>query len=88
MDNPFSRTLRESGPQTAAALATRLPFPVQVIQDALDHLTIQGVLEREQFENEPPRYRYVAPERYAQIHLDVVRDPGKTFGKNPRDGSG
>lgn len=76
MSDALREALSDPGPHTAEALAERLPaFPVEAIRDALEALTAQGVLERlpcpEGFE-----YRYVAPERYAQANLDVIRNPG------------
>jgi hypothetical protein len=69
--------LQSPGPHTAASLARRLPaFSEEAIAQALEALTAQGVLEQEPGPDGEPQYRYVAPERYSQINLDVVRDPG------------
>lgn len=81
----LKEALRAPGPHTAASLAERLPaFPREVIAEALEALTAQGVLEREPGPDGEPLYRYVAPERYGQINLDVVRDPGTGIKRRPR----
>ena len=85
MSDALSNVLADAGPHTAESLAERLPgFPVAAIRDALEALTAQGVLERHLREDGQPEYRYVAPERYAQADLDVVRDPGQQFNRKPR----
>jgi predicted ArsR family transcriptional regulator len=80
MSDHLARALSDPGPHTAESLAERLPdFPIEAIRGALETLAQQGVLERrEQPDGGPPEYRYVAPERYAQANLDVVRDPAKS----------
>jgi hypothetical protein len=85
MSDALRDALADPGPHTAESLSERLPhFPVHAIREALDLLAGQGVLERTIGAGGTPEYRYVAPERYAQINLDVVRDPAKQFGKKAR----
>jgi len=77
MSDDLKKALSDPGHHTAESLAARLPdFPVEAVRDALDALTAQGVLERVAGPGGAPAYRYVAPERYAQADLDVVRNPG------------
>jgi predicted ArsR family transcriptional regulator len=86
MSDSLNQILAEAGPHTAESLAARLPhFPVDAIRQALEALTAQGVLEREVGEEGGvPTYRYVAPERYVQHTWDVIKDPAKKPGVNPR----
>lgn len=76
--------LKAPGPHTAASLAERLPFAEDAVRDALEALTLQGVLAREEGADGEPQYRYVAPDRYHQINLDVIRDPGTGIKRRPR----
>jgi predicted ArsR family transcriptional regulator len=82
--------LRNPGPHTAAGLAEALPgFPPEAIAEALESLAAQGVLERGLTDNGVSTYRYVAPERYAQANLDVVKDPAARFnGRSHRGKAG
>jgi len=74
---------RKDGPHTVASLARSLPFlPEAAIREALEALTAQGVLARG--DGADPEYRYVAPERYVQIHQDVVADPAARFNDRSR----
>jgi hypothetical protein len=76
MADTISEALSGPGPHTVESLAARLPdFPVQAIRDAVEALTLQGVLSREARPDGVAEYRLVAPERYAQINHDVVRHP-------------
>ena len=85
MPDPISDALRQTGPQSAAEVAARLPgYPPEIVAEALEALAEQGVLQREGGEGELPKYRYLAPERYQQINLDVVRDPGTGIKRRPR----
>ena len=77
MADKLAEALANEGPLTVETLAERLPhFPPAAIQEALEALTGQGVLERTLRPDGTPEYRYVAPERYAQINLEVIRNPG------------
>lgn len=81
----LDEALRDPGPHTADTLAERLPgFSLEVIRQALETLAAQGVLERSQRADGALEYRYVAPERYVQAGLDVVRDPGRKFNQPGR----
>lgn len=83
MADTLTDALSNPGPHTAESLAGRLPhFPPDAIRDALEALSAQGVLERAVREDGTPEYRYVAPEKYAQANLDVIKDPSK--GQNRR----
>lgn len=85
MSDALREALANPGPHTAESLAEKLPhFPVEAIRQALQVLTAQGVLERTEGDGGRPEYRYVAPDRYAQINLDVVRDPAKELEKRAR----
>ena len=85
MSDPLTEALRGAGPHTARTLAARLPgFPEAVIAEALEALAQQGVLDREDGEGAEPTYRYVSPDRYRQINLDVIRDPGTGIKRRPR----
>jgi hypothetical protein len=85
MSNPLSDALADPGPHTAESLAERLPqFPIDAIRQSLEGLANQGVLERETGENGVVTYRYVAPDRYVQHSWDVIKDPAKKPGVNPR----
>ena len=76
MSDSLTQALSNPGPHTAESLAERLPaFPLESIRSALEALTAQGVLARENGEGGPPQYRLVSPELYAQANLDVIRDP-------------
>ena len=76
MSDSLTQALAGPGPHTAESLAERLTaFPLEAIRDALDALTAQGVLAREDGSSGPPEYRLVAPDRYVQINLDVIKDP-------------
>ncbi len=59
-------------------LLERLPqYPEDVLRFAIAALVQQGVLQQEtRPEDGTAIYRYVAPERYAQINQDVVSNPG------------
>jgi len=77
MADTIAEALRSPGPHTAESLAEQLPFfPVDAIREALEALAAQGVLERSTGENGQAEYRYVAPDRYVQQNLDVIRNPG------------
>jgi predicted transcriptional regulator len=77
VSDALSRALADPGPHTAASLAARLPeFPRAAVEAALEALAAQGVLERLDRPDGPPEYRYVAPERYVQADMDVIRNPG------------
>jgi len=81
MPSALNDALSDPGPHTAESLAARLPhFPPDAIREALEALSAQGVLERVVGEGGVPEYRYVAPEKYVQHTLDVVRDPAKRAG--------
>lgn len=85
MSSTLKDALTNPGPHTAESLAARLPhFPPEAIREALEALTAQGVLERVTEVEGPPQYRYVAPEKYVQHSLDVVRDPARRGGGPPR----
>lgn len=85
MSDELTRALRDCGPHTVESVAARLPgFPAETIRAALEALAEQGVLEREAGADGITRYRYVAPERYAQVNLDVVRDPAPEAGSRKR----
>jgi len=85
MSDALRDALSDPGPHTAESLADRLPhFPPVVIRDALEALAAQGVLERTTRPDGAVEYRYVAPDRYAQIHMDVVKDPAKAFERKTR----
>lgn len=85
MSNPLSDALADPGPHTAESLAERLPhFPIDAIRQSLEALANQGVLERVTGEDGSPAYRYLAPERYVQHTWDVIKDPAKKPGVNPR----
>jgi predicted ArsR family transcriptional regulator len=78
MSDPLSKALADPGPHTVDSLAERLPaFPAEAIRDALEALAAQGVLERSIGSDGKAEYRYIAPERYTQADLDVIRNPGK-----------
>ena len=82
MSDTLKQALQDPGPHTAESLAARLPaFPPDAIRQALDLLTQQGVLERSEGANGQPAYTYVAPERYAQVNMDVIRDPAKAHNR-------
>lgn len=81
MPDTLNDALSDPGPHTAESLAERLPhFPVDAIREALEALAAQGVLERVAVEGGSTQYRYVAPEKYVQHNLDVVRDPARRGG--------
>lgn len=85
MSDALSQALSNPGPHTAETLAAALPdFPVEAIRQALEVLAAQGVLERINNTDGNVEYRYVAPERYLQADLDVVRDVGRKIGNRPR----
>jgi predicted ArsR family transcriptional regulator len=85
MPESLAEALANPGPHTAESLAERLPhFPVEAVRDALEALAAQGVLERVDREDGTPEYRYVAPEKYSQIHLDVIRNPAEAKNRRPR----
>ena len=70
--------LANPGPHTPASLAERLPFLSRdAIENALEALSAQGVLARAVGTDGSPEYRLVAPDRYVQAGMDVVRDPGR-----------
>lgn len=76
MADTISEALGGPGPHTVESLAARLPdFPAEAIREAVEALTLQGVLGRETGPDGVTEYRLVAPERYAQINHDVVRHP-------------
>lgn len=80
MSSDLTEALSNPGPHTVDSLAEKLPhFSASVIRDALEALTAQGVLERTGGPDDPPAYQLVAPERYAQVNLDVVKDPATRF---------
>jgi predicted ArsR family transcriptional regulator len=82
---PIDEALRSPGPHTTRSLAERLPaFPEEAIRQALEALAAQGVLERSEGASGEAEYRYTAPERYHQINLDAVRDPGTGIRRRPR----
>ncbi|MND09383.1 hypothetical protein D3C83_326640 [compost metagenome] len=54
-----------------------------MIAQALEALTAQGVLRRTDGPS-GAEYEYVAPERYVQAGMDVVRDPAKRANRKPR----
>jgi hypothetical protein len=81
MPGTLNDALSDPGPHTAESLHARLPhFPLDAIREALEALSAQGVLARAVGEGGAPEYRYVAPEKYVQHNLDVVRDPAKRGG--------
>lgn len=77
MSNEISHLLSQGdSPLTARQVAERLPhFSEDIIAAALETLAGQGVLQVVSGSGETAAYRYADPKRYAQIHLDVVRDP-------------
>ena len=76
MSDSLTDALSNPGPHTAESLAARLPaFPLDAIRSALEALAAQGVLARDTPDGGPPEYRLVAPERYVQANLDVIKDP-------------
>jgi hypothetical protein len=78
MSTYLTDELRKAGPQSATSLAQRLPqFPAAAVEEALEALAAQGVLAREAGPAGEILYTLCAPERYTQIHLDVVRDPAR-----------
>ncbi len=80
MSSELTEALSNPGPHTVDSLAEKLPhFSTSVIRDALEALAAQGVLERIEEPDQQPAYQLVAPERYAQINLDVVKDPAARF---------
>ena len=85
MAGSITEALSNPGPHTAESLAERLPaFPREAIVEALDALAAQGVLQRSVRADGTAEYTYVAPERYHQANLDVVRDPGTGIKRRPR----
>jgi predicted ArsR family transcriptional regulator len=83
MPDTLTEALSNPGPHTAETLAERLPhFSPETIRDALEALAAQGVLRRSLREDGTPEYHYVAPEKYVQANLDVIKDPAK--GQNRR----
>ncbi|MGV3720595.1 MAG: hypothetical protein ACO1SX_06755 [Actinomycetota bacterium] len=81
MPGTLNEALSDPGPHTAESLHAKLPhFPLDAIHEALEALAAQGVLERQTAEGGQIQYRYVAPEKYVQHNLDVVRDPAKRGG--------
>jgi hypothetical protein len=73
----LNQALSGPGPHTVVSLSRALPgFPPEAIREALEALTAQGVLAKEDGAD-GPEYRYVAPERYAQANLDVIKNPGE-----------
>ena len=77
MSDALTRALSNPGPHTAESLAAVLPdFPIEGIRQALEMLTAQGVLERDNTAKGEPAYRYVRPDLYAQANLDVIQNPG------------
>lgn len=81
MPGTLNEALSDPGPHTAESLHARLPhFPLEAIREALDALSAQGVLERAAAAGGEVQYRYVAPEKYVQHNLDVVRDPARRGG--------
>jgi len=85
VSDALNKALQDGGPHSAESLADRLPhFPLEAIRQALELLATQGVLERVKGAEGEPLYRYVAPELYAQVNLDVIRDPGKAHNRRPR----
>ena len=85
MSDDLRRALSDPGPHTVESLARRLPaFPAEAIAAALEALTAQGVLERASLPDGSLEFRYVAPERYAQANLDVIRNPGDRHNRRRR----
>jgi predicted transcriptional regulator len=85
MTDALRQALSDPGSHTVDSLAERLPaFPREAVAASLEALADQGVLERTERPDGTPEYRYVAPDRYAQINLDVVKDPGPKFNQRPR----
>ena len=85
MSDMLANAIRDPGPHTAESLAERLPaFPREAIEHALEALAAQGVLARTQRPDGTAEYRYVAPEKYVQHNLDVVRNPGDPHNRDRR----
>jgi predicted ArsR family transcriptional regulator len=81
----LKEALSDPGPHTAESLAARLSdFPAPVIREALEALAAQGVLERSEGADGQWEYRYVAPDRYQQINMDVIHDPARQVSRRPR----
>jgi hypothetical protein len=78
MSTSLNEALADAGPHTVDSLAARMPeYPRDVITQAVEALTAQGVLTREVGDDGVAQYRYVAPERYVQANQDVIRDVGQ-----------
>jgi predicted transcriptional regulator len=85
MPESLESALKDPGPHTADSLAARLPaFPREAIQQALDLLTDQGVLKREEGPAGEPQYVYVDPTRYAHANRDVIVNPGDAHNRRRR----
>ena len=73
----LKEALSSPGPHTVVSLSRALPgFPPEAIREALEVLAAQGVLAKEEGPD-GPEYRYVAPDRYVQANLDVIKNPGE-----------
>lgn len=85
MATTLTEALAGAGPHTVDSLAARMPeYSRDVIAQALEALTAQGVLSREAREDGLAQYRYVAPERYLHANQDVIRDIGQRGNRRPR----
>lgn len=85
MPTTLTEALADAGPHTVDSLSERMPeYSRDVISQALEALTAQGVLSRELGEDGVASYRYVAPERYVQANQDVIRDVGQRGNRRPR----
>lgn len=81
----LNEALADAGPHSVDSLSARMPeFSRDVIAQALEALTAQGVLTREIREDGVAQYHYVAPERYVQANQDVIRDVGQRGNRRPR----
>ena len=85
MPDTLTEALADSGPHTVESLCRKLPdFPPEAVREALEALAAQGVLAKEAGEDGEARYRYVSPDKYHQVNLDVVKDPGTGIKRRPR----